>query len=451
MKVFFAYYRPILAYVTFSLYTFQNFGVLNSYLIHESPLISQYYYWGSTATNILVLMLCGILGNRVARFFEKPHTAIFAGLLCSFGTLFSGLISSADNAFLWAFLFSILATGAGTGLLYFELAGKFLRINSEGIIKAALATYFISLVLNAFLSLLSGAISLIITAVLPCITAFLLIDDARESALSQIKQSRTENRQLAPLIVRLGICVVVFSLISGVTKGLYMESNSSWDITLTIAMILAAFASFGLVALSALFSKRFDAVALYRTVFFIAIVCVSVLLVSLGNISIAFPVQRVAGDLFRILIFVFSLKLCLRTAYNPLLILGSTLALSKVASFVVSLALNQIPGLHITSDSALTAVGLALIVLTAFLYLFLFTEDDVQLLMETSHVMTTKEANEIPLRRAGHQGQAQRSRKGRAAPVQSGKDAQGHFGRALPLRKHREHVPEEAVREARCA
>ena len=143
------------------------------------------------------------------------------------------------------------------------------------------------------------------------------------------------------------------------------------------------------------FTRRLSATSMYRVVFFVELVSAVALIVLAQSLDVASAVQRSSGEMFRCLIFIFSLRLCWCTALPPLPVFGLTLALSKVASFSVALVLNLLPTEILGALSSKPAPALVVILVLAFMYLYVFTEDDVRILMETSHVRSTKEANEL--------------------------------------------------------
>lgn len=389
--------KLVLAFSVYTLFTFQCFAVSNTYAVHSSfDGAYQLFYWGSSILNVSALALISVFYRRFLPYFETPKAAWAGAVLCLLGVLISGLIPFEGQEFAPLYMASVLGTGIGTAFFYLSMATCFLRLGPVGAIQNVIASFFLALVANAFIPLAPSSTALIIVVMSPCVVAFLLTSfdgDYPAGTNSGVISSKIGN--LKPLLAKLGLCIAAFSLVSGVFKGMYLGFTPAWSLNTTLALLAALAVAAVLLGVSYGFTKRLSATSMYRVVFFIELVSAVALIVSAQSLDVASAVQRSSGEMFRCLIFIFALRLCWCTALPSLPVFGLTLALSKVASFTVALMLNLLPAEILEALSSKPTPALVMILVLAFMYLYVFTEDDVRILMETNHVRSTKEANEL--------------------------------------------------------
>lgn len=387
--------RTVLAYTCVSLYTFQSFGALRTYVSHTDSTIAQLSYSGSSLCNIMFLLMCALLGGRLACVLKVNQTAFAAGALCSLSALSLSFVTPEDSVFPASFLFGIISSGVGTGLFSFLLAGSFQRKNPDRLVEHLMLACFFSLVTYAAFSLLSGTIVSILVVALPLGATFLLTEDANGTVFSLPERKPTLTKKLVALIVRMVVCVVAFSAVSGLAKGLYVSSMPEWGMGFSAPMLATTLVAFSLVWISSKLAHHLDAVTAYRAVFFVTICSLATLAISEGNGGLMLAVQRNAGELIMVLVIFFGLKLSMQAGFNPFLALGLSLvaykASARIASILVGPAMDAI-GLE---GIGFAAPCLIAIIILAAVYLYIFSEGDVRALIETDHARTTKEANEV--------------------------------------------------------
>ncbi|MBQ6453833.1 MAG: helix-turn-helix transcriptional regulator, partial [Coriobacteriales bacterium] len=267
---------------------------------------------------------------------------------------------------------------------------RFIALGPQDAILNVLVAYGLTFCLMSVSGFITGVFGLVLVSLLPFVPVLLLSHDPA-SGLS-INDGKTmtkeEKAEIKPLVIKLLLAVAVFGIFMGAMKGLFTGARGGWTSMMSLVMVASTLLTAGLIVLSGKLSRRLDAVVVYRCVFFVAVVCVAGLTIDAAHSREMYVGSRVCGELFRCLIVVFSLRLCQRTSFHPLMVAGSLLALAKIASLASGIVVNAIPD----SFGAITQ-GMGLLVVLAFLYLYLFTETDVDALMETSHVTSTREAN----------------------------------------------------------
>jgi len=384
--------KLILGFAIFQLYVFLSLGFLKVFFVGDGVDDSGILlYWGSSIANILSLLICAALHDKLAKAIDGKTTLIVAGLLCAFGTPLLSLAPASHAAFMIFLVLSSIFTGVGTALFYFQLASRFITSDEKRAVSNVFYAYCLSFLLSSIFGFVNGVFAVVFTSLLPCIIVILLLDEPSGGLSVSAEKSMTEESKkvLTPLLVKLCISVLVFSFCSGIMKSVFLRTPTMWNIRVAILIAGVTLAVMALVAILRSTGKSIDAVIIYRCVFFVAIVCITLLILDGEHADDARAIHRVSGELFRCLLFIFCLRLCQRTHFHPLAVFGSLLALSKIGSF----AMGRL-GASILETYGATTQGLLLIVMLAALYLFIFSEEDVRNLMETSHVVTSlKKAN----------------------------------------------------------
>lgn len=379
-------------FTIYLVYLFQAFSSSNSSGINADPLFARVFYWGSSAVNIIGFVLVAWKPRAFERLFTSKNVLLASGLVCAVGTLLMGFTPAAHDAGSWVSVcFSAVSTGLCTAYFGLLVGLALLSSGGEGTVENALAAYLLALIINAAMSFATGMVSTILVSLLPILFTylFMLKEIGLDRTIHRNAASQTKKDGLAGQLVRFGICITVFSLLSGVMRAISMSSRGAWTVEMALGLAVSAIVVVVLVAFSCMSMRRADAIAVYRAVFFVAVVALAVLILRPNSTEIALGVQRASGDLFRVLVFIFASKIALRTAYHPLSVFGWSLALQKTVLTLSSLFATS----QVTGEINATALGLLTIVAITFLYLFIFTEYHAHQLMETTHTTTIKEAN----------------------------------------------------------
>lgn len=387
--------RTVIAYTCVSLYTFQSFGALRTYASHAGSDIAQLSYLGSSLSNIAFLLACALFCKRLITVLKVNQTAFVAGALCSLSALSLSFVRPEDSVFPAAFIFGAVSSGIGTGLFSFLLAGSFQRKNPDRLVEHLMLACCCSLITYAAFSLLSGTIVSILVVALPLVATFLLTEENNGGLFLLSEKKPALSKRLIALIARMVVCIVAFSIVSGLAKGLYVTSMPEWGVDFAGPMFVTTIMAFSLIWVSSKLAHRLDAVTAYRAVFFLTICSLAALAISEGNGGMTLAVQRNAGELIMVLTIFFGIKLSMQGGFNPLLALSLSLVASKVASRITSFVL--VPALQTPSVEHVGFATLCLVVIVALaaVYLYVFSEGDVRALIETDHARTTKEANEV--------------------------------------------------------